>query len=1263
MNVPKPRFYDSFVNLLAGLGVPGRDKFMSQQYVHIPMSQHECETAYRSDWIAKKVVDIPAWDMTRQWRAWQADQDQIQAIESAEKTLFVQQKVQQAIIKARLYGGALIVIGVEQGDPAQELDLEQVGQDSLKFLHVIPQHRITVGPLILDVMSPYYGMPEYYEAQSQPGLTTPGLTTAATVSKSDPSGPATPVALSPLARGSNQWQVRLHPSRVVRFFGLVPPDPIQNAAIGGWGDSVLQPVNDAIKASGMVTGSLATMISEMKVDIIKIPQLTDVLSTDEGTRKMISRFSNANVAKSVINTLLLDAGEDWQRIETSLRGVPEVLEVYLMIAAGAADVPATRFLGRSPQGLNATGESDIRNYYDRLASEQSLTLTPAMNKLDEVIIRSALGDRPEEVYYNWNSLWQMTDAEKAAIALQKGQNYQIDVGAGQIPTSALAHARINQLIEDGVYPGLEQAITEAEVAGDTIEEHNAPAPVVPQGVDPATGKPLPAVDPKTGKPVAAPPGGNGAAPPPFGGKKAPPSGAAATDSEFDDDCALCDDDAEKDTQTDANYRIGVGNKRCANCEYFEAPEGCALVESPIQPQGLCDYFSRVMQDAEADHDDGPFGDDPCHEPGGSPIGGQFTSCEGGGTDAGGHDLVIRPEGWNASSDEVSSLTRPGHLYRGMTQEEYNATVDAGKGIQSSGAYSHKSEGTNFAGDAPSAESYINFGRDDPRRTGKPTYLIEVKNDVGITPSPDGYYKFPQGVPDEKITRIIEMRSHQNKVVGRFTRHDSDSFGDDRADPCHQPAGTSTGGQFVGCEGVGSGMAPGDHPGPGYSKKARVDANGVIQTTKVEDAQRALFENRRVELDQPRKVSTLIKRLGRTTKDMIEKGEAAPNFNLCNVTVKGTSLFCGGSKGIPRVQMPQLDTEQTKNFLKALKKEGFTVKKDTEYAAHLRATQNELSGVKVWQQTEKAKIDPSRLEKRLVVSRDNYILDGHHHWAAKIGQDAKNNKLFNNKKMRVSRVDASITQLLERAKKHSGPPKSVTQEVQIHFKKKKKDGVSDGIFDLDDHYDANGDFYLDLEDAEFVPCHEPGGQSTGGQFTGCEGGGGSSKLWPKPSFGEAVDEVNRASLTRKDVSDEDRWALRRYIENDYAFKINQALRGQNKDAKALKTGNEVLRAFDKNAISTKADITTFRGIKSDPFDKLKPGDSFVDKGFISTSANARWAQRMAKGGPLIEIQIPKGTKIVGGIAESQESELLLRPGSKFRVISRDTKKNHMIVRLQ
>ena len=82
---------------------------------------------------------------------------------------------------------------------------------------------------------------------------------------------------------------------------------------------------------------------------------------------------------------------------------PDTLNTYLQIASGAADIPATRFLGQAPGGLNASGDADIRNYYDRLGGEQTTVLMPAMSVLDEVIIRSALGSRPPEIYYEWNS--------------------------------------------------------------------------------------------------------------------------------------------------------------------------------------------------------------------------------------------------------------------------------------------------------------------------------------------------------------------------------------------------------------------------------------------------------------------------------------------------------------------------------------------------------------------------------------------------------------------------------------------------------------------------------------------------------------------------------------------------------------------------------------------------------------------------------------------------------------------------------------------
>jgi hypothetical protein len=211
---------------------------------------------------------------------------------------------------------------------------------------------------------------------------------------------------------------------------------------------------------------------------------------------------------------------------------------------------------------------------------------------------------------------------------------------------------------------------------------------------------------------------------------------------------------------------------------------------------------------------------------------------------------------------------------------------------------------------------------------------------------------------------------------------------------------------------------GKHPGEGYSAAARV-INGVIHTSSVYDAQRALSENRKVELNQPRAVSVLLQRLGEVSKKMIAEGKEAPVFNLCNVSVKGTNLFCADTIGIPRVKMPQLDDQQTKDFRKYLKDQGYEIEKGKTKANNLRATQNELNGAKVAATAEKLRAKPDHYSKRIIVSKDDYILDGHHHWAAKIGLDAEDGDLTNDTKVKIARVNISITKLLAEAEKFTG----------------------------------------------------------------------------------------------------------------------------------------------------------------------------------------------------------------------------------------------------
>lgn len=452
---------DTFSSFLGGFGIAGKDKSIDLKPTLQILGIDDLHALYRGDWVSRKICDTPPADATRSWRKWSADHDDVKKIEAAERALGLQRKLELAMCRARLLGGAAILIGSSDNDFNTILDYDKIKKGDLKFVHVAGRYNIVAGPLIKDITSPWYGEPEFYYRTN--------IVSAGYYEQELKPPPQTS------ALGMKPGEMfTIHPSRVLRFIGNEYPD--MEMAPDSWGDSVLQTIYDAIRNAGLATSSVAQLIAEAKLDIIKVNGLTQILSTEAGSTGLTRRFQYTNAAKSVLNSILIDSEEDWQCRQLNLSTLDKILGMFFALACGAADIPATRLLGKSPDGMNATGDSDTRNYYDRLASDQNVKLRPIMTRLDEVLLRSVFGKRPEDVDYVWNPLWQMTEAEKAELALKKGQTFMLDVQAGMIPHTALAQARVNQLIEDNFYPGLEGALDAAEEAGDTLMEPMLPTP-------------------------------------------------------------------------------------------------------------------------------------------------------------------------------------------------------------------------------------------------------------------------------------------------------------------------------------------------------------------------------------------------------------------------------------------------------------------------------------------------------------------------------------------------------------------------------------------------------------------------------------------------------------------------------------------------------------------------------------------------------------------------------------------------------------------
>ena len=156
MSNPLRAIRDNFRNLVSGLGTE-RDKQASGDYALAALTDQQWSEIYRSSWMGRKVVDIPAKDATRKWREWQADAKQIELLEAEELRLQLPQKVKLALQQSRLFGGSGIYFSIANDDPTLELDPNSIKQGALDFVTVLSKDVLVPGDIDMDPLSENYG--------------------------------------------------------------------------------------------------------------------------------------------------------------------------------------------------------------------------------------------------------------------------------------------------------------------------------------------------------------------------------------------------------------------------------------------------------------------------------------------------------------------------------------------------------------------------------------------------------------------------------------------------------------------------------------------------------------------------------------------------------------------------------------------------------------------------------------------------------------------------------------------------------------------------------------------------------------------------------------------------------------------------------------------------------------------------------------------------------------------------------------------------
>lgn len=361
--------YDGLRSLISNLGNPLKDKAAATAYGYTRLTDDQLIAAYATSWAARKLVNVPAGDMLRKWRAWQGED--VAKVITEEERLKLKSKLLDAKIKARLFGGAGIFIGTDQ-DLTQPLSVERIQGGGIKYLTVLDRRELAAGEIETDPLNEYYNRPKYY-----------------------------------IVAGSKN-QTQIHPSH----FAILMGEPNMSVISDGWGLPVLQHCLDAVKNADGAAANIASMIFESNVDVIGIPDLTSNLANGgaEFERQLLARFALFAQGKGVAGVGILDKEEEYTRNAVNFGTLPELLEKFIVLAGAADGIPVSRFLGTSAAGLNATGEGDMEVYFDKIQAMQS-GLEGEIYTLDTALLRSAGVD--PKLNYIWNPLEQANATEVA----------------------------------------------------------------------------------------------------------------------------------------------------------------------------------------------------------------------------------------------------------------------------------------------------------------------------------------------------------------------------------------------------------------------------------------------------------------------------------------------------------------------------------------------------------------------------------------------------------------------------------------------------------------------------------------------------------------------------------------------------------------------------------------------------------------------------------------------------------------------------------
>lgn len=406
---------DEWLNIISGHGMKDRDKRTAASFVCDPVTNEEARELLRGDDIVQKIVYSLPREMVRQGYVVNAGKKgQSERITDNIDTLGINRAFVKAKNFERAYGGAAIYPVLNDGSTNLAMPLKTNSINKVRFYRVFEARELQPATWYTNPNDERYGEPETYRVIPIGG------------------GPTT---------FSNTMTI--HETRLVIFPGVRVSNEPPAGVPWGWGDSVLTPVRAVLRDFHLSWASVGALLVDVAQGIFKMHGLSDMLENnrDDVVEK---RLQVMDYSRSVMQSLAIDGLDDFTRISTPMTGVPDILIQFATRLAAAAKMPVTRLMGISPAGLNATGESDTRNWYDDVAAEQESD-RPLLERLIRFTILQIDGPmkgiEPDVWSVEFNPLWQPSAQEDATTRKIIAETDQIYIDAEVVSREEVAWAR------------------------------------------------------------------------------------------------------------------------------------------------------------------------------------------------------------------------------------------------------------------------------------------------------------------------------------------------------------------------------------------------------------------------------------------------------------------------------------------------------------------------------------------------------------------------------------------------------------------------------------------------------------------------------------------------------------------------------------------------------------------------------------------------------------------------------------------------------